>query len=441
MTKAFYTGKPVYHQKPNPMQTVPTAGPLTNIERLWKRVETLSSFTDPHLPWTRRAFTERYSDARQWLQGQMEQAGLNVYLDQGGNMIGRREGRDRDALPIITGSHTDTVLEGGRFDGIIGVLAGIEVAQSMSEQGIELTHPFEVIDFLSEEPSDYGISCVGSRAFSGLLDAKMLATQRPDGETLAEGIRRIGGNPDALDRPLRHAGSTAAFVELHIEQGPVLESRGLPIGVVTHIVGIRRVAIGVHGRADHAGTTPMNLRQDALVGAARLIDAACALARELGSAERYVVATVGRLTMTPNMSNAVPAKVDMILEVRSDDEEVLKHFPELLSERNKDRLEDVRVTVTIDDLSHSGVTTCSDTIMAAIERSATSLGHQSMRLPSGAGHDAVYVAKTGPVGMIFIPCLQGRSHSAEEWIEPEQLLKGSDVLLQTIVELDRILAA
>lgn len=400
----------------------------------------LSSFTDPDLPWTRRAFTERYAQARQWLQSEMEQAGLKVELDAAGNLIGRRDGSNPSALPIITGSHTDTVLAGGRFDGIIGVLAGIEVAQSMNEQGVELAHPFEVIDFLSEEPSDYGISCVGSRAFSGLLDAKMQATRRDDGETLAEGIRRVGGRPEALDQPLRQPGSTAAFVELHIEQGPVLETRGLPIGVVTHIVGIRRVAICVEGRADHAGTTPMDLRQDALVGAARLVDAVCALARELGNSERYVVATIGRIAIAPNMSNAVPAKVEMILEVRSDDEDVLARFPEQLLADNAKRMDDVRVTATFDHLSHSGVTTCSDAIMAAIERSATSLGYESMRLPSGAGHDGVYVAKTGPVGMIFIPCLQGRSHSAEEWIEPDQLLKGTDVLFRTIVELDGALA-
>lgn len=418
-------------------QTFPSSS-LINGERLWKRVETLSSFTDPDLPWTRRAFTDRYLQAREWLRDEMEQAGLKVGLDEGGNLIGRREGTTPSARPIITGSHTDTVLEGGRFDGIIGVLAGIEVAQSLNERGIELAHPLEVIDFLSEEPSEYGISCVGSRAFSGTLDAKMLAARRADGETLADGIRRMGGRPEALDRPLRPADSTAAFVELHIEQGPVLEARQLPIGVVTHIVGIRRIAISVRGRADHAGTTPMDLRQDALVGAARLIDATCKLARELGNAERYVVATVGRLTLTPNMSNAVPATVEMILEVRSDDEDVLALFPERLRADTVAQLRDLRVSAAFDPLSHSGVTSCSDTIMAAIERGAASLGHASMRLPSGAGHDGVYVAKTGPVGMIFVPCLHGRSHSAEEWMEPEQLLKGAEVLLQTIVELDAL---
>jgi len=416
-------------------QTFPSSH-LVNTERLWKRVETLSSFTDPAHPWTRRAFTDRYLQARQWLQNEMEEAGLKVQLDKGGNLIGRREGARPSAQPIITGSHTDTVQEGGRFDGIIGVLAGIEVAQSLNERGIELSHPLEVIDFLSEEPSEYGISCVGSRAFAGMLDAKMLEARRADGETLAEGIQRMGGSPEALNKSLRPAGSTAAFVELHIEQGPVLEARQLPIGVVTHIVGIRRVAISVRGRADHAGTTPMNLRQDALVGAAHLIEAASRLASELENTERYVVATIGRLTLSPNMSNAVPGSVDMILEVRSDDEDVLTLLPRRLRADTAARMEELRVSATFDTLSHSGVTPCAATIMEAIERGAASLDYASMRLPSGAGHDGVYIAKTGPVGMIFIPCLHGRSHSPDEWVEPGQLLKGAEVLFQTIVELD-----
>src|SRR5690606_18720608 len=158
------------------------------------------------------------------------------------------------------GSHCDTVMSGGRFDGIIGVLAGIEVAHTLQEQGIQLEHPFEVIDFLSEEPSDYGVSCVGSRGFAGLLDEGMLAERNQAGETLAEGIQRIGGAPEILNKPLHAAGSTAAFVELHIEQGPVLETNKLPIGIVTNIVGIRRFKVLVKGQPDHSGTTPMNIR-------------------------------------------------------------------------------------------------------------------------------------------------------------------------------------
>jgi N-carbamoyl-L-amino-acid hydrolase len=414
----------------------PVSFPPINAERLWQRVQALAEFTDPDLPWTRRAFTERFMQARAWLREQMEQAGLAAHLDEGGNLVGRRAGRISQAAPLITGSHCDTVMAGGRFDGIIGVLAGIEVAHTLHEQGIELAHPLEVIDFLSEEPSDYGISNVGSRAFAGRLDAAMLASRRADGQTLAEGMRGTGARPEALGGPLRAAGSTAAYVELHIEQGPVLEARGLPIGVVTHIVGIRRALITVTGRPDHAGTTPMDLRRDALVGAARLIDAACLRARALNGTDRYLVATVGHIDVTPNAANAVPGLVEMVLEVRSDDEQAAANFAEELLADCAARLQDLRVEAAIQPLTWSGVTRCAPTVMQAIEDAATALGYPSMRLPSGAGHDGVQVAHTGPIGMIFIPCLGGRSHCPEEWIEPTQLLDGTRVLYQALRELD-----
>lgn len=411
--------------------------PPLNAERLWKRVETLSTFTLPDSPWTRRAFSPLFDEARAWLKHEFTEAGLDVTLDAGANLIGRRNGRNPDCKPIITGSHCDTVVGGGRFDGIIGVLAGIEVAHTLKEHGVVLEHPFEVIDFLSEEPSDYGISCVGSRAFSGVLDAGMLKACNPAGETLAEGIRRIQGNPDALGKALRGPNSTAAFVELHIEQGPVLERRKLPIGVVTNIVGIRRVLINVEGQPDHAGTTPMDIRRDALAGAARIIDKVYRRASLLSGNPHYVVATIGRIAMTPNVPNAVPGMVELMLEVRSDSDRILDSFPEEIMRSVENDMHELKVTAAMSHVSRSRPTDCSPMVMDTIERAADLLGYASMRLPSGAGHDAVYVAPTGPIGMIFIPCLNGRSHCPEEWIDPIQLLDGTKVLYQTILELDR----
>jgi len=415
------------------------AFPPLNAERLWSRVETLSRFTLPDVPWTRRAFSPLFNDARAWLRSEFEAAGLTTRLDAGGNLVGTRAGRNPGKKPIATGSHCDTVMAGGRFDGIIGVLAGIEVARTMQEHSIELDRPLEVIDFLSEEPSDYGISCVGSRALCGQLSADMLAARNPEGETLAQGIARIGGDPAALGAPLRHAGDTAAFVELHIEQGPVLESRGLPIGVVTNIVGIRRVLIVVEGQPDHAGTTPMDIRRDALVGAARIIDAASRQASAASGNPHYVVATVGRLSMTPNAANAVPGRVELTLEMRSDSNAVLDAFPETLMSGVADDLKALRLTAHFSQLSRAQPTDCSPLVMDAVKAAADQLGYASMRLPSGAGHDAVYMAPTGPIGMIFIPCLNGRSHCPEEWIEPVQLLDGTRVLYQSVLELDRVL--
>ncbi|KGH28015.1 Zn-dependent hydrolase [Comamonas testosteroni] len=423
------------------MTSQPLLPPL-NAERLWRRIETLSTFTLPEVPWTRRAFSPEFEKAREWLASEFKAAGMQVHLDAGGNLVGRLPAAAGapERSPIVTGSHCDTVMMGGRFDGIIGVLAGIEVAHALHENGIALQHPFEVIDFLSEEPSDYGISCIGSRAISGKLDAGMLAAKDPQGETLAEGMRRIGANPDALNQPLRNKDSTAAFVELHIEQGPVLEQKKLPIGVVTNIVGIRRVSFIVHGQADHAGTTPMDIRHDALVGASRIIDAANRKASALAGKPHYVVATVGRLSLTPNASNAVPGMVEMMMEVRSDAQGVLDTFPDELFAEVQAGLAELRVRAEMNDVSRSLPTDCQELVMKGIEQACYNLAYASMRMPSGAGHDAVYMAPTGPIGMIFIPCLNGRSHAPEEWINPGQLLDGTRILYETVHILDRSLA-
>ncbi len=416
------------------------AYPALDAGRLWARIEALSAMTLPGTPWTRRAFSPLFAQSRVWLREQFEAAGLTVELDAAGNLVGRRAGQDAGLKPLVTGSHCDTVVGGGRFDGIAGVLAGIEVAHALKEQGLKLRHPFEVIDFLSEEPSDYGISCVGSRAMSGVLDAGMLAASNAEGETLAEGLRRVGGDPDALRVPLRKPGDIAAFVELHIEQGPVLEAAGLPIGVVTNIVGIRRVLINVKGRPDHAGTTPMDIRCDALAGAARIVEEVYERASAMSGNPHYVVATIGRIAMTPNVPNAVPGTVEMMLEVRSDDARVLDRFPEDMMQAVQDRLRSLRLSATLTPVSRAEPTDCSPIVMDAVQEAARALGYASRRLPSGAGHDAAYVAGVGPVGMIFIPCLNGRSHCPEEWIEPGQLLDGARVLYQTILQLDATLA-
>lgn len=407
-----------------------------NNKRLWDLVTTLSGYTLPDRPWTRRAFTDLYQDSRAWLSEEFKKAGLTVRLDEAGNLIGSLEGRNPDAKPLVVGSHTDTVVDGGRFDGIIGVLAGIEIAHLLQDQQIQLEHPLEVIDFLSEEPSDYGVSCVGSRAMSGVLSADMLAQPNELGERLAEGIDRMGGRAEDIAAADRSSTGIAAFVELHIEQGPVLEDRNLPIGVVTDIVGIRRVLLRVQGQPDHAGTTPMDLRRDALVGAAQLVVEANNMARAQSNNPHYVVATVGRIHMTPNVPNSVPGLVEMVLEVRSNHDEVLAQFPEQLVTNVQGDLERLNLCADFSELTRSKSTPCTELVMQAIEDESQHLGLQTMRMPSGAGHDAAYLQGLGPMGMVFVPCLKGRSHCHEEWLEPEQLAIGVEVLYKTLLNLD-----
>lgn len=409
-----------------------------NIERMWRRLEDLSGFTDAGRPWTRRAFSADFFAARQWLTQQMQQAGLTVHVDAGGNLVGRLEGATPGAAPIMTGSHTDTVFDGGRYDGIIGVLAGIEIAHTLTEHGVQLQHPFEVVDFLSEEPSDFGVSCVGSRAMVGLLSPEMLAQKSPAGQTLSEAIESVGGRPKELGRAIRGPGSVHSFIELHIEQGPVLEREQIPIGAVTDLVGIRRYRVVITGQADHSGTTPMDYRKDALLGASMLIQATNAKARALNTDTAYVVSTVGYLTVLPNSSNAVPASVEMMLEVRSNRNSVLESYGDELFAQIHAEIAAEGLTLDASSVSYGEPVLFHPAVVELIGDAATERGYVSLRMPSGAGHDAAYLSKIAPSGMVFIPCLNGRSHCPEESIEPEQLKKGLQVTLDSVLKLDTI---
>ena len=411
-----------------------------NAQRVWERLNSLATLTEPDRPWTRRSFTPMFLKGREWLRAEFEAAGLSVSLDAGGNLIGRLEGADASLPPILVGSHSDSVPSGGRFDGMLGVIAALEVAQCLQERGERLEHSLEVVDFLAEEPSEFGLSCIGSRALVGKLDDAMLAATRPDGMTLREAIRYVGGNPDALHSPCRAPGSIAGYVELHIEQGKILESRALDVGIVTGIASIRRTRLAVTGRADHAGQTPMDDRADALVGAARLIDGAFRAALAASTPDVPLVATVGRVsTIHPNAANAVPGFVELIVECRSANDAAVAAFCDDLVAGLAPEFEQLGLTVETERLSHVPATPCADVVQKTIAEAAEALGKSACALPSGAGHDGMFVSHIGPFGMIFVPCLQGRSHTPEEWLEPEQAAVGVEVMYDTVIRLDRTL--
>lgn len=405
-------------------------------DRLWRRIEALSAITDPERPWTRRSFTPRFLEGREWLAAEFREAGLETELDAAGNLIGRLAGADPSLKPILIGSHSDTVPSGGRYDGILGVLAALEVAQSFSERGDRLRHTLEVVDFLAEEPSEFGLSCIGSRALAGTLSEEHLTLTRPDGMTLREGIGFVGGRPAELASARRAADGIAAYVEVHIEQGRVLENERIPIGIVTDIVGIRRERVTVTGRADHAGATPMPLRADALVGAAKLIETAYKRALATARDNQPLVATFGRIEVSPNASNAVPGEAVLTLEVRSGNEAAVKAFGEALVRDLRPALEDLRLSIAVEPISHVAPTACASEVRTAIANASTSLGLATRDLPSGAGHDGVHIAHIGPVGMLFVPCLEGRSHAPEESITPDQAGDGARVLAETVRLLD-----
>lgn len=401
-------------------------------DRLWRRIETLAAITDPERPWSRVAFSELHKQGRAWLKREMEQAGLSVSVDAGANVIGRLPGLEDARAPIVTGSHTDTVPRGGRFDGIAGVLAALEAAQTLAESGCKLRHPLEVIDFLAEEPNQYGLSCIGSRAMAGVLTQAQLAYVAPDGTTTGEGIAAMGGDPSKLTSPLRDRGDVAGFFELHIEQGAVLEDDGIDIGIVTDIVGITRYQIEVIGEAAHAGTTPMGRRKDALVAAAMMVQEAEARALAQDTNGAYLVATIGKVEVVPNGSNVVPGRVELAIEVRSNRNAEIERFFEGYLARAAEICTQRSLALEARRVSDGMAVACDHAVQAAFTVAADRVGASHMRMSSGAGHDAAYLARLGPSGMIFIPCFRGRSHCPEEWTDKEALAKGAQVLLDAI---------
>ncbi|HXN70850.1 MAG TPA: hydantoinase/carbamoylase family amidase [Bradyrhizobium sp.] len=356
-------------------------------DRLWADVMALAEITDPARPFTRRSFTALFLEGRAFLARRFAEAGLATRIDTAGNLIGRLEGRDPALGVIAIGSHSDTVPSGGRFDGIAGVATALEIVRALRDSGTRLDHPIEVIDFLAEEPSEYGLSCVGSRGMAGSLDGRMLDLTEPGGEKLRDALRRVGGDPDRLDQARRD--DIRAFLELHIEQGIVLESRSLDVGIVTSIVGIRRTEVVFQGEADHAGTTPMAMRRDALVAAANTVRSVRQVAEQLAAeGSDYFVATVGILTVDPSASNIVPGRCRLVIDARTTNPALTARFVETIDRESAAHGKAAQVTrATFETLSDGLPVVCDSNLRLALQQGAKGLGLGEMDLPSGAGHD------------------------------------------------------
>jgi N-carbamoyl-L-amino-acid hydrolase len=408
-------------------------------DRLWADVMALADITDPARPYTRRSFTTLFLEGRALLAQRFAEAGLATRIDAAGNLIGRIDGKNPALGVIAIGSHSDTVPSGGRFDGIAGVATGLEIVRALRDSGTRLDHTIEVIDFLAEEPSEYGLSCVGSRGMTGALDETMLALTEPAGEPLREALRRVGGDPDRLDQARRD--DICAFLELHIEQGVVLESRALDVGVVTSIVGIRRIEIVFQGEADHAGTTPMNLRNDALVAAAETVSSVRRLAEQLAAeGSDYFVATVGILAVDPSASNIVPGRCRLIIDARATNPELTRRFVDVIDRESADHAVAARVSrASFKTLSNGAPVACDPSLRDALRQGARDLELGEMDLPSGAGHDAAFMSRICPSAMVFVPCRKGKSHAPEEWADRDAIAAGAAVIYQAVKALDRSL--
>lgn len=407
--------------------------------RLWSDIMALADITDPARPYTRRSFTALFLEGRDLIARRFAEAGLTTRIDAAGNLIGRIEGRQPELGVIAVGSHSDTVPSGGRFDGIAGVATGLEIARALRDSGTRLDHTLEVIDFLAEEPSEYGLSCVGSRGMTGSLDGKMLDLAEPCGEKLRDALRRVGGDPDRLDQARRS--DIRAFLELHIEQGVVLESQSLDIGVVTSIVGIRRLEIIFEGEADHAGTTPLHLRRDALVAAASTVASVRRIAEALDrEGSDYFVATVGILAVEPSASNIVPGRCRLVIDARTTNPALTTRFAAAVDHESEAAATAARVRRSaFTTLSDGPPVACDPDLQTSLREAARNLGLAQTDLPSGAGHDAAFMSRICRSAMVFVPCRAGKSHAPEEWTDRDAVAAGAAVILQAVKALDRSL--
>ncbi|MGW4843102.1 M20 family metallo-hydrolase [Nocardia brasiliensis] len=405
-----------------------------SVERFAAELAALAAITDDSLPgFTRIALSELYLDGRQWLAARMRAAGLDTAVDAAGNLIGTLAGR-HNGPALVTGSHIDTVREGGKYDGIVGVLGALEAVRALREAGIRFEHPLKVIAFFGEEANEFGLAHFGSRAIGGTLRPEHLALTNAVGENLADALyTRAGIDPEHCLRARWAPSELAAYLELHIEQGPLLEHHGRAVGVVTGIAGAQRFVASVTGRPDHAGNTPMDRRRDALCAAAEL----ALSVEEFANDHPGGVATVGGVTVTPGQSNVVPGTAELVGDMRSID-------PGWLAERRIElarAAETVRtkrgVDVSIAWPSITDPTLFTEPVQRTIGTVLRAAGHDPMPITSGAGHDAQEMAMLGPAGMIFVPSRDGRSHCPEEHTDLADLAIGVHALAETLVAFDK----
>lgn len=402
-----------------------------NGARLNGHLKALAEFgKNPQGGVSRVAYSEADRQGREYVMGLMRAAKLDVSVDAAGNIIGRRQAANNDdsLAPILFGSHIDSVPEGGNYDGDVGSLGAIEVAQTLFENNVMTRHPLEVVIFQNEEGG-----LIGSRAMDGELGERELDLVSRSGKTIREGIKFIGGDPTKLSTVKRSKGSIAAYLELHIEQGGTLEAEKIDIGIVEGIVGINWWDVTIEGFANHAGTTAMNNRQDALLAGAKFIEA---VNRVVTSVPGRQVGTVGRIQAFPGAPNVIPGKVVLSLELRDLDARKIDMLFQKIRAEADQIAQSNKVTFDFKQINVNIPAPTDARIRAIIDNSAKELGLSAKVLPSGAGHDAQDMARLAPVGMIFIPSMGGISHSPKEFSTPKDIENGANVLLGAVLKVD-----
>jgi ureidoglycolate amidohydrolase len=403
-------------------------------ERLSSEIETLAAFSDAEPPAvTRVVFTPTDLKARAWIGARCEDAGLTVRQDAIGNTFARWIGSDPDGPLVGTGSHVDAIPNAGKYDGVVGVLGGLEAIRALQRSGFRPRHSIELLIFTSEEPTRFGIGCLGSRLLSGTLspDAARLLTDN-DGGTL-EDVRKKAGLSGELDHVKLPAGYYKAFVELHIEQGPVLECEGKPLGVVERIAAPASLRVTVEGAGGHAGGVLMPDRRDALCAAAELILVVEQAARTSGAVD--TVATVGICDVFPGAVNSIPTRVRLSVDIRDTNLERRDLVMRVLEEGCRATSAKRQVAIHSDLLNADAPAESGSEIVAALRASCEKHGLPFLSMTSRAYHDSLFISRIAPVAMLFIPCHKGYSHRPDEYASPEDIARGTLVLAETLAML------
>lgn len=405
---------------------------IINKERIWLRLHELSQYgKSENGGVTRFSFTEEERKAKDLVASYMKEAGMMITEDAAGNVIGRKEGRIKDLPAVLIGSHIDSVPNGGIFDGPLGVIAGIEVIQTMSELKIETDYPIEVIAFSDEEGSRFGFGMIGSRAMAGTLRPEHLQQKDSEGITIEEAMKVAGLSPLEISKAARKPQSVKAYVELHIEQGKVLEHHGLPAGIVTGIAGPLWTKWTLTGEAGHAGATPMPIRKDPLMAAAKILQFIEMETKKYQSA----VATVGQITVKPGGINVIPGQAEFTVDLRDINEEDRNEIELSIKTFAKKLCENQGIAIEIEDLQRVAPAPCSQEIQTVMEQSFRKSFIDPFLLPSGAGHDGMQFNDFCPIGMIFVRSKNGLSHNPEEWSSKEDCGIGATILYETVLQL------
>ena len=373
----------------------------------------------------REAFSKADMDARTLVEEFMHNAGMDVNRDKACNSIGIYPGKDPSLPPIIIGSHTDTVPCGGNFDGVLGVLSGIAVVRALNNENIRLNHSIEIINFSGEEALAPG-GTFGSRVMTGAFHRTLLEQTVYNGQSFFELLQDAGVDLENMEAIERKKGDAAAYLELHIEQGGILDEEKKLIGVVDGIVGFRRYRLTFPGTSNHAGTTPMHKRDDALVKAARFVLAVKETAEQYG-----IVGTVGELNVSPGAPNVIPGKVEITFEIRGLSDEILDKAQAKLKSLSDE------MSCLFDQYSHKPPVLSDKTLLSALEEGCKNADLQYKIMPSGAGHDANLMARICPVVMLFVPNRNGISHAKEEYSSPEACAAGAGALISGVLQLDK----